>query len=105
MPHASVGGARLFASIRCYKTTVRWLAETLARSNVVRRGGTDHFRRAVPVELRERIGRRELVRSLGSCNAKAARLLSDQLYGKSEQLFQLARQNPMLSGDQLARLV
>lgn len=59
----------------------------------------------MPVELRERIGRRELVRSLGSCNAKTARLLSDRLYGESEQLFELARQNPMLSDDQLARLV
>ena len=83
----------------------RRLAEPLAISNVVRRGGTYHFRRAVPVELRERIGRRELVRSLGSCNAKTARLLSDQLYGESEHLFELARQNPMLSDDQLARLV
>lgn len=77
----------------------------MAISNVVRRGGTYHFRRAVPVELRERIGRRELVRSLGSCNAKTARLLSDQLYGESEHLFELARQNPMLSDDQLAHLV
>lgn len=77
----------------------------MAISNVARRGGTYHFRRVVPVELRERIGRRELVRSLGSCNAKTARLLSDRLYGESEQLFELARQNPMLSDDQLARLV
>lgn len=105
MPHANVGGCRYFATIRCYKTASRRLAEPLAISNVVRRGGTYHFRRAVPVELRERIGRRELVRSLGSCNAKTARLLSDQLYGESEHLFELARQNPMLSDDQLARLV
>lgn len=105
MPHANVGGYRLFATIRCYKTASRRLAEPLAISNVVRRGGTYHFRRVVPVELRERIGRRELVRSLGSCNAKTARLLSDQLYGESEHLFELARKNPMLSDDQLARLV
>jgi integrase len=59
----------------------------------------------VPVALRQRIGRRELVCSLGNCNAKTARLLADQLYGESEQLFEMARQNPMLSKDQLARLV
>ena len=105
MPHANVGGCRLFATIRCYKTASRRLAEPLAISNVVRRGGTYHFRRVVPTELRERIGRRELVRSLGSCNAKTARLLSDQLYGESEHLFELARHNPMLSDDQIARLV
>ena len=82
-----------------------WLAGTLSLPNVVRRGGTYHFRRAVPAELRERIGRRELVRSLENCNAKTARLLADQLYGESEQLSELARQNPMLSDDQLARLM
>lgn len=105
MPYANVGGCRLLATIRCYKTTIRWQAAPLAISNVVRRGGSYHFRRVVPAELRQRIGRRELVRSLGSCDAKTARLLSDQLYGESEQLFELARQNPMLSNDQLARLV
>ncbi|MCJ7997025.1 site-specific integrase [Rhizobium cremeum] len=46
-----------------------------------------------------------MVCSLGSCDAKTARLLSDRLYAKSENLFELARQNPMLSDDQLARLV
>ena len=86
MPHANVGGCRLFAIIRCYKTTIRWLAAPLAILNVVRRGGTYHFRRAVPIELRARIGRREIVRSLGSCNAKTARLLSDQLYREWEHM-------------------
>lgn len=72
---------------------------------MVLRGGIYHFRRTVPTELRERIGRRELVRSLGSGNAKSARLLADQLYRESERLFEMARQKPMLSNDQLARLV
>lgn len=81
------------------------MAETLAISNVIRRGGTYHFRRVEPMELRQRIGRREWVCSLGISDAKTARLLSDQLYGASEQLFELARQNPMLSDDQLACLV
>ncbi|WP_374708623.1 DUF6538 domain-containing protein [Shinella sp. CPCC 101442] len=51
----------------------------MAISNVARHGGIYHFRRVVLAELQERIGRRELVLSLGSCNAKTARRLSDRL--------------------------
>ncbi|KQS91254.1 hypothetical protein ASG42_11645 [Rhizobium sp. Leaf391] len=46
-----------------------------------------------------------MVRSLGNCDAKAARLRSDQLYRVSEHLFDTLRRTPMLSDDQLARLV
>lgn len=75
-----------------------------ATSNIVRRGRIFHFRRAVPADLRERLKRRELVRSLGACGPKVARLRADELYWLSEQLFETARANPMLTQDQLARL-
>lgn len=63
-----------------------------------------HFRRAVPADLRDRLKRRELVRSLGACGPKEARLRADELYWLSEQLFETARTNPMLTQDQLAHL-
>jgi len=75
-----------------------------APSNIVRRGRIFHFRRAVPADLRDRLKRRELVRSLGACGPKDARLRADELYWLSEQLFETARANPMLTQDQLALL-
>ncbi|WP_186415487.1 site-specific integrase [Pannonibacter sp. P2PFMT1] len=75
-----------------------------APSNIVQRGRIFHFRRAVPADLRERLKRRELVRSLGACGPKVARLRADELYWLSEQLFETARANPMLTQDQLALL-
>jgi hypothetical protein len=54
--------------------------------------------------LRDRLKRRELVRSLGACGPKEARLRADELYWLSEQLFETARTNPMLTQDQLAHL-
>lgn len=73
-------------------------------SNIVRRGRIFHFRRAVPLDLRDRLKRRELVRSLGACDPKTARLRADELYWLSEQLFETARADPMLTQDQLAHL-
>lgn len=75
-----------------------------APSNIVRRGRIFHFRRAVPADLRDRLKRRELVRSLGACGPRSARLRADELYWLSEQLFETARANPMLTQDQLAHL-
>lgn len=72
--------------------------------NVVRRRGTYHFRRVVPAALRNRLHRRELVRSLDASTPGAAKLRADLLYRASERLFAAAAQ-PMLSPDLLARLV
>jgi hypothetical protein len=72
--------------------------------NIVRRRGTYHFRRVVPASLRDRLQRRELVRSLGTYERAAAKLRADLLYRRSERLFGAAA-SPMLSDHQLARLV
>lgn len=74
-------------------------------ANAVRRGGIYHFRRTIPEDLRARFGRRELCRSLGNCPPRVARIRADQLYSASEELFAIARQDPMLTTDQLAKLV
>ncbi|GJD93127.1 site-specific integrase [Methylobacterium iners] len=71
--------------------------------NVTRRAGIFHFRRVVPLNLRARLQRRELVRSLGTTCSSAAKLRADLLYRESERLFVAA--STMLPQDQLARLV
>ncbi|WP_455957104.1 DUF6538 domain-containing protein [Methylorubrum aminovorans] len=43
-------------------------------ANVVQRGRTFHFRRRIPADLRQRLGRHELVRSLGTGDIRAAKL-------------------------------
>lgn len=74
-------------------------------SHVIRRSGRLHFRRTVPADLRARIGRRELTRSLGTADQHTAKLDAGRLYVASETLFRMARARPMLTTDQLARLV
>lgn len=74
-------------------------------ANVVQRGRTFHFRRRVPADLRRRLGRHELVRSLGTSDVRAAKLGACQLYVAAEQLFSTLRATPMLTDDQLAHLV
>ncbi|MCJ2031337.1 site-specific integrase [Methylobacterium sp. J-043] len=76
-----------------------------ARSNFVLRGTVFHFRRGIPDDLRKRIGRRELVRSLATSDARTAKLRACQLYVASESLFSALRAMPMLTDAQLARLV
>lgn len=72
-------------------------------ANVTRRAGIFHFRRVIPPDLRARLQRRELVRSLGTTIRSAAKLRADLLYRASERLFVAA--STMLPQDQLARLV
>ncbi|MCJ2113462.1 site-specific integrase [Methylobacterium sp. E-025] len=74
-------------------------------TNVVQRGRTFHFRRRVPADLRRRLGRHELVRSLGTGEVRAAKLGACQLYVAAEQLFSTLRAAPMLTDDQIAHLV
>ena len=72
--------------------------------NTIRRAGTYHFRRVVPPRLRDRIHRRELIRSLKTATPAAAKLRADVLFRASERLFAAAA-SPMLSKEHLARLV
>lgn len=73
--------------------------------NVVLRGTVYHFRRGVPDDLRRRLKRRELVRSLGTGDIRAAKLAACRLYVASEGLFSALRGAPMLTEDQIAHLV
>ncbi|KQO73445.1 site-specific integrase [Methylobacterium sp. Leaf89] len=74
-------------------------------ANVVQRGRTFHFRRRVPVDLRLRLGRHELVCSLGTNDIRTAKLAACRLYVAAEELFSTLRAMPMLTDDQLAHLV
>jgi integrase len=73
--------------------------------NTVRRGGIYHFRRAVPVGLRVRLPRSELTCSLHTHQAEEARFLSRCLYLRSEELFAVLENAPMLSDEDIAALV
>jgi integrase len=73
--------------------------------NVVQRRGIFHFRRVVPTDLRIRMGRGELVRSLATGDPRDARMRASQLYLVSERLFMAVRWDPMLTDAQLAGLV
>ena len=71
-------------------------------ANLVLRGRAFYFRRRVPADLWERLGRRELVRSPATADPRAARARACQLYLGSEGLFmalreaQAARCKPMV---------
>jgi integrase len=73
--------------------------------NVVLRSGIFHFRRIVPVELRVKVGRRELVRTLATGDPRTAKIFASQLYVESERLFMAVRRDPMLNDSKLAGLV
>ncbi|WP_332839838.1 DUF6538 domain-containing protein [Methylobacterium sp. Leaf118] len=64
---------------------------------MVLRGIVYHFRRGVPDDLRQRLNRRELVRSLGTGDIRAAKLAACRLYVASEGLFLALRGAPMLT--------
>ncbi len=74
-------------------------------ANVVLRGRAFYFRRRVPADLRERLGRRELVRSLAIVDPRAARTRACQLYLASEGLFAGLRATLMLTDAELSLLV
>ncbi|ESX03693.1 integrase [Mesorhizobium sp. LSJC268A00] len=96
---SSAGGeaASRVATNDCYKS-----GRGRRLLNVIRRGGVFHFRRVVPMILRLRIGRSELVRSLSTNTIASARMRADLLYRHSEGLFAAAT---MLSSDEIAGLV
>jgi hypothetical protein len=73
--------------------------------NVVRRGTVFYFRRVVPPDLRAQIQRRELTCSLRTSEARLAKIVSKTLYVASECLFQTVRTGPMLSDEELSKIV
>ncbi|AMB47610.1 DUF6538 domain-containing protein [Methylobacterium sp. AMS5] len=68
-------------------------------ANVVQRGRTFQCRRRIPADLRQRLGRHELVRSLGTGDIRAAKLRACRLYVAAEELFSTPRATPMLTDD------
>lgn len=73
--------------------------------NTVRRDGTYHFRRGIPLALRSVLLRRELFCSLKTGNPGLAATRSRTLYVRSEALFGLVRSSPLLDERQIAVLV
>ncbi|WP_051092907.1 site-specific integrase [Methylobacterium sp. 77] len=74
-------------------------------ANVVLRGRTFHFRRRIPTGLQPKLRLTEMVRSLGTSDARTAKLRACQLYVASENIFSTLNATPMLTDAQLARLV
>ncbi|KQT77414.1 site-specific integrase [Methylobacterium sp. Leaf466] len=73
--------------------------------NVVLRGRIFYFRRRVPNGLRPHLRLSELLRSLATSDPRTAKLRAYRLYLASESLFSALSVTPMLTDDQLARLV
>ncbi len=73
--------------------------------NTVRRAGTYHFRRLIPLALRQAFRRTELTVSLRTTNPAEAGNRARHAYLASEELFAKVRLFPMLSDADLARLV
>lgn len=68
------------------------------------RSGRYDFRRRVPDELVPRLGKREIVRSLGSLPYAEAVAKARRLTVASDRLFAMIAKNPDLSPDQIAEL-
>ena len=64
-----------------------------------RRGTGYHFRRSVPVELRDVVGHRELTAGLATSSITVARSRAGQLYGSSERVFDASRELLKMSRD------
>lgn len=67
-----------------------------------KRGTCRQFRRVVPADLRARLGRREIVRSLGSIGPGEARVIVNRLWTATETLFMTLRLNPGVSKEEVA---
>jgi integrase len=73
--------------------------------NTLRRAGVYYFRRAIPIDVQRRLRRAELCCSLRTNRPGIAHSSARHLYLRSEELFDFIRLSPMLSENQLARLV
>lgn len=66
-------------------------------TSLVRRGAAYYFRRRVPIDLIDRIGRREVRVSLQTNDYRRARSVLVRMQARTENLFLLFRGNPMLT--------
>jgi integrase len=73
--------------------------------NIVRRGTTYHFRRAIPQRLRAAFGAREFVRTLATSDFRLACVRSRQVYVALEECFDKLVAAPMLTDHQIQAVV
>jgi len=69
------------------------------------RGGAAHFRRVVPVDLKARIGRREIVRSLSALPLFERNSPSRRFGLACDEVFRIVRSQPSLTREDIQRLV
>jgi integrase len=73
--------------------------------NVREVAGAFVFRRKVPADLVQRLGRFEIVRSLKTHSRAVARRRSRRLWVQTEEIFALLQQNPTIMATQAAQMV
>ncbi len=74
-------------------------------SDLVQRGRIYYFRRAVPCNLRDRVGRRELKVSLKTTEFAIAKLRCRKFSNRFEQLMETVREMPPLGKDKIEKLI
>jgi len=75
------------------------------QTNLIRRGATYYFRARVPADLIIRFGRSEIKRSLGTTAVSVARTRGARARALAEDLFGQIRGAPLLTEDEIARMV
>lgn len=74
-------------------------------SNLRLKGNLYHFRRKIPPGLRERIGKAEWVRSLGTGSARVAAARARELWLATEEILRQVKDDPTITRADLDRLV
>ena len=70
-----------------------------------RRGATVLFRRRIPVDLRDRFGSHEIVRSIGRATPGEARRIVHRFWSQTELVFMRVRSEQGLTRDDIAKVV
>lgn len=70
-----------------------------------RRGATVLFRRKIPVDLRDRFGSHEIVRSIGRATPGEARRIVHRLWSQTELVFMRVRSEQALTRGEIAKVV
>lgn len=63
------------------------------------------FRRKVPLDLRSRVGRTEIIRALKSASVSQARLWTRSLWLSTERVFRMLRENPNVTKEQIDSII
>ena len=70
-----------------------------------RRGAAVLFRRAVPRDLQERMGQKEIVKGLGAIPARSAQYCAYAMWSICEEVFSKVRQDPSLTPSDIDAMV